>query len=268
MSVYICPVCKAPLLRYDNVMRCQNRHSYDISAKGYVNLLGPGKASRGDDSEMVAARRRFLSAGHYSPLREKLCETLQSAEFEALLDAGCGEGYYTKAVCDSFPKASVYGLDISKKAAEKASSLCKTAHVCVASAYDMPYADGSFDCVLNVFSPLTAEEYRRVLKENGALVMAVPEPDHLIELKRAVYDSVFIKEMKDSDPEGFEKTGEYSIKYEMTLDNAGLKDLFTMTPYYHKTSYHDKSRLDGYDFMTVTASFRIFTYSVKRRNNV
>jgi len=50
------------------------RHSFDIASQGYANLLPvQHKRSRdpGDSKEMVAARRRFLTAGFYSrlPLR-------------------------------------------------------------------------------------------------------------------------------------------------------------------------------------------------------
>ena len=260
MSVYICPVCGHPLVRADNTMRCENSHSYDISAKGYVNLLGPGKSVRGDDADMVAARRRFLNSGSYDALRDGICEVLKNISFETLLDAGCGEGYYTKRICDTFEKADIYGLDISKKAAEKASSLCKTANICVASAYRMPYADNSFDCIVNVFSPLAANEYSRVLKKGGRLIMAAPLPEHLAELKRIVYDKVNIKTMKETDMEGFSFLSEKHIVYPMQLDTASLKDLFTMTPYYHKTSFEDKAKLDSVASLTVTASFAIFDY--------
>ena len=260
MSVYICPVCGKPLVREENTMRCENRHSYDISAKGYVNLLGPGKSVRGDDADMVAARRRFLNSGNYDALRNGICEVLKKIEFETLLDAGCGEGYYTKRICDEFENAEIYGLDISKKAAEKASSLCKTAHICVASAYRMPYSEHSIDCVLNVFSPFAADEYKRVLKKDGHLVMAAPLPEHLAELKQAVYDSVNVKEMKDTKIQGFKLVSEDSTVYRMRLETQLLKDLFTMTPYYHKTSYEDKAKLDGIGMLDVTAAFMIFDY--------
>lgn len=260
MSVYICPVCSKPLVKTDKTMRCDNNHCYDISAKGYVNLLSPGKSLRGDDADMVTARRAFLNSGSYNALRDGICEVLSKIEFVNILDAGCGEGYYTKRLCDTFSDAFIYGLDISKKAAEKASSLCRTAEICVASAYRMPYADNSFDCILNVFSPLAADEYKRVLKKGGHLVMAVPLPEHLFELKKIVYDNAVFKEMKSDLIDGFEKISETNIRYKMTLDNLMLKNLFTMTPYYHKTSYEDKKKLDDIDSLAVTAAFVVFDY--------
>ena len=260
MSVYICPVCKAPLIRVGNTMKCASKHSYDIAAKGYVNLLGSGKSSRGDDGDMVSARRRFLSAGHYFPLCASLCDMIGKTQYETLLDAGCGEGYYTKRICDISENKQIYGLDISKKAAEKSSSLCKSAHICVASTYDMPYADNSFDVIVNVFSPLALDEYKRVLKPDGHLIMAVPLPEHLKELKQAVYDSVYTKEMKDTALDGFILKESKSVGFVIKLDNATLKDLFMMTPYYHKTGEADKKKLDGIEKLSVTASFVIFDY--------
>lgn len=79
---------------------CPAGHTFDIAAKGYVNLLmsnSSGAKRHGDDRLMINARRDFLSKGFYEPLREALYEAL-SAEFPrggTLLDAGCGECWYT-----------------------------------------------------------------------------------------------------------------------------------------------------------------------------
>lgn len=48
---------------------------------------------------MVAARSAFLDRGYYAPLRDALCartaEECKALPSPALLDSGCGEGYYT-----------------------------------------------------------------------------------------------------------------------------------------------------------------------------
>ena len=63
--MYICPKCSAPLTFSEKHFECVNRHSFDISAKGYVNLLLGAKAGvHGDNKEMITARRSFLSLGH------------------------------------------------------------------------------------------------------------------------------------------------------------------------------------------------------------
>lgn len=98
-----CPVCGGVLHREERSLRCGAGHCYDIARQGYVNLLrsNQSKSKRhGDDKRMVAARTAFLDAGYYAPLRDAVAAA--AAEFTAddadVLDAGCGEGYYTAQV--------------------------------------------------------------------------------------------------------------------------------------------------------------------------
>lgn len=58
-----CPVCAAALHRAGPAVRCPAGHSFDVARSGYVSLL-PGGAGTADTAQMVAARDRFLSAGH------------------------------------------------------------------------------------------------------------------------------------------------------------------------------------------------------------
>lgn len=44
MSLFICPICAAPLAREGNIYRCPGGHSYDVARSGYVHLLPPIKA--------------------------------------------------------------------------------------------------------------------------------------------------------------------------------------------------------------------------------
>ena len=82
---------------------CANNHQFDRARQGCLNLL-PGNKKRskqpGDDQAMVAARARFLNHGYYQRVTQTLLEVLQSfgPSGQYVLDAGCGEGYYTSAV--------------------------------------------------------------------------------------------------------------------------------------------------------------------------
>ena len=103
MPELTCPVCGGVLHREERSLRCGAGHCYDIARQGYVNLLrsNQSKSKRhGDDKRMVAARTAFLDAGYYAPLRDAVAAA--AAEFTAgdadVLDAGCGEGYYTAQV--------------------------------------------------------------------------------------------------------------------------------------------------------------------------
>src|SRR5438067_962431 len=105
-GLLICPVCAAPLTQVGAALRCQHRHSFDIARQGYVNLLLANRQTAnlpGDTKDMLLARRAFLERGHFAPLSN----TVNRAVYDylarqpgreiingAILDAGCGEGYY------------------------------------------------------------------------------------------------------------------------------------------------------------------------------
>jgi 23S rRNA (guanine745-N1)-methyltransferase len=77
---FSCPLCHAPLTRSEQSFSCPQRHQFDIAKEGYVNLLPvQHKRSRdpGDSAEMMQARRAFLDAGHYQPLRDAIALQLQ-----------------------------------------------------------------------------------------------------------------------------------------------------------------------------------------------
>lgn len=77
---FSCPLCHQPLSREKNSYICPQRHQFDMAKEGYVNLLPvQHKRSRdpGDSAEMMQARRAFLDAGHYQPLRDAIVAQLQ-----------------------------------------------------------------------------------------------------------------------------------------------------------------------------------------------
>ena len=98
-----CPLDGAPLRRHGGALRCGRGHSFDLASQGYVNLL-PVQNKRsldpGDSKLMVAARRRFLNAGHYAPIAAAVGRAVLAGRPgdapTACLDAGCGEGYYLR----------------------------------------------------------------------------------------------------------------------------------------------------------------------------
>ena len=97
---YRCPLCQQVLSFSDKNFRCSNNHNFDQAKEGYVNLLPvQHKHSKdpGDNKAMVNARRAFLDKGFYQPLIEQLLALYQqyADSNSAILDAGCGEGYYT-----------------------------------------------------------------------------------------------------------------------------------------------------------------------------
>lgn len=95
---FTCPLCHQPLTQINNSFICPQRHQFDVAKEGYINLLPvQHKRSRdpGDSAEMMQARRAFLDAGHYQPLRDAVISLLRERldkSATAILDIGCGEG--------------------------------------------------------------------------------------------------------------------------------------------------------------------------------
>ena len=70
---FACPKCKRAMTLVGNSKKCENNHSYDRAKAGYYNLLlGVGGGTHGDNTEMVEARRAFLSRGYYEPLARRI----------------------------------------------------------------------------------------------------------------------------------------------------------------------------------------------------
>ena len=267
MSVLACPVCGEKLEISGKTYHCSNRHSFDIARSGYVNLLlskHVGKAVHGDNKLMVAARRDFLESGHYEDLRTALCQRV--AEFAAdgsvILDAGCGEGYYTSAIIDRSEVAvELTGIDISKTAVEFAAKRKCGAVFAAGSVFHLPILSGSCDVLVTLFAPYCGEEFRRVLKKGGVMIMAIPSENHLWELKTAIYDVPYKNEVKDYELEGFEFLGSQRLTKKITLDSAEeIRSLFSMTPYYYKTGVKEQERLRNLTELDVTTDFELLTY--------
>lgn len=270
MSLFRCPVCGEALQRADRTYRCAKNHSFDLSKEGYTYLLPPNQkhsSSPGDDKGMAAARREFLSRDYYRPLKEALCSLAltYTPDSPALLDTGCGEGYYTTGIYHALLEAGklprMAGTDISKFILRYAAKREKAIEWAVASSYHLPVPDESVDLLLNCFSPLALEEFLRVLKPGGAFLYVVPAAEHLWELKEVLYEHPYPNEEKETPYEGFAYETIVPVDASITLQSqADIHALFQMTPYYWKTPKEGAERLAKLDTLTTRISFRIHVF--------
>ncbi len=272
---FTCPICGGALSKEGNSFRCGKGHCYDRAKSGYVNLLLPGgKNSKlpGDNKQMVNARRDFLDKGFYQPMADALCreavQELGNLPAVSLLDAGCGEGYYTERLYKALTRAGIdvnlLGLDISKFAAEKAakrlSSAGEHALIAAASIFHMPVADESCDAVVTLFAPFCGEEFLRVLKKGGLFVMVIPGARHLWGLKQAVYDTPYLNEVQDYAIPGLTFLRSVPVEDTITLRGSEIMDLFQMTPYYYKTSAEGQARAAALQTLETETNFEILLY--------
>ncbi len=194
MSLLICPVrdCGQPLERRERALACPRGHSFDLARGGYVNLLQPqDRRSKepGDPREAVEARRRLLDAGYGGALLRAILEEVRSLGLPtgaAVLDVGCGEGYYLGSLARELG-VEAHGVDLSSAAIALAARRYPEGTWAVANAdRSLPWATGAFDLVLSIDARLNPAEMRRVLKPGGRLLVAVPAADDLVELRAAV----------------------------------------------------------------------------------
>ncbi|WP_454854252.1 putative RNA methyltransferase [Promicromonospora soli] len=238
-----CPSCGAELSPADGALRCPRRHSFDVARHGYVGLLTGARATSGDDGPMARARRDFLAAGRYAPIRAAVADLAAEADLPGgiegpatVVDVGCGTGYYLAGVLDALPGAVGLGLDTSSHALRVAAK----AHARAAAAtWDVfrPFPIGSerVDVLLDVFAPRNPAEFHRVLRPGGVLVVVRPFGGHLAELRRQVTQMVTVDPDKERrlhqalDPH-FEMARTQEVEYTTPLTRQEAVDLVLMTP--------------------------------------
>ena len=181
-----CPVCAADLADAGGPLRCATGHSFDRAKQGYVSLLAGGKHPQGDTAEMVAARAEFLAAGHYAPIVAAMASAAGAAT-GAVLDVGAGTGFYLASIVDRRPESVGIAADASKYALRRAARAHPRVGAVGCDAWQgLPVRTGATSLVLNVFAPRNGREMRRVLADDGRLVVVAPTRVHLGELVRTL----------------------------------------------------------------------------------
>ena len=271
-SLFCCPICGRPLNTGEKALVCGHGHSFDLAKEGYVHLLPPNKMHSkipGDNKQMVSARRSFLESGSYEIFSEKLnglvLEYLKEKSSPVLLDSGCGEGYYTGRLMRFLEEkgvpVQVAGFDISKFAVKAAAKKYKNAEFAVGSVFSIPMEDKKADVLISIFAPLVPEEFFRVLKPGGLLILAVPSPRHLYGLKEVLYSSVYENEYRETEYEGFAFLERVPVRGTLRLEGQDMiSNLFAMTPYYWKTPPEGCARLGKLEFLETEIGFDFLEY--------
>lgn len=185
--------CHMPLERAERRLFCGRGHSFDVASSGYINLLQPQdrRSKRpGDTAEALAARRRLHDLGVTKPLLDAIAELLAACENDIALDAGCGDGFYLGNLARQ-AGFDAHGVDISTRAVDTAArryppSEGKWEWVVANADRFLPYTGGSFSIVLSITARMNAGEFRRVLRDGGNVLVALPAPEDLMELRSRV----------------------------------------------------------------------------------
>lgn len=223
-----CPHCGAALELAGRTLRCAAGHTFDVARQGYVNLLGRGQPRNADTAEMLEARDRFLAAGHFAPIADAIAAGLDGSA--KVLEVGSGTGYY---LAHALPTEALgVAADVSVPAARRAARAHPDVAAIVADTWaGLPLADASVDAVLCAFAPRNAAEFSRVLRAGGRLVVAVPNPGHLAELRQE-YGLLDVGEAKLASLEAWfgEPERAERVRFELHLDERAATDLVAMGP--------------------------------------
>jgi 23S rRNA (guanine745-N1)-methyltransferase len=243
-----CPVCEAALRSTGLTLVCANGHSFDVAKEGYVNLLPPQHRSRGiegDVREMLDARRRFLDAGYFDPLRDSLAEevrTILSARTRdtgppCVIEVGCGEGTYIGAIAEAAADSGAIflGTDLSKAAVKLAAKRHPGVLFFVADVHRRIYLrNGAASVLLDVFAPRNPDEFARILEPGGSVIVVIPSEAHLAEV-RATFGLLDVEPEKerrvlDRFAVGFRLADRREIGFALDLPADAVRDIIEMGP--------------------------------------
>jgi len=214
--------------------RCSTGHHFDRGRGGHLNLQVGGRlgssATSGDTAESLAARRRFLRAGHYAPIAAAVAAAVGEVD-GPVLDVGCGEGWYLSQL--PVAPGAGHGLDISKAAVQMAARAYPDSQFVVGTAYRLPVLDRSLERVVSVFAPQPFDEFARALRPGGRWVVATPGPTHLREMRPVREGEAADREAerlarRSEPPPG--ATRVEHVQRTLHLDAAAAHDLYAMTP--------------------------------------
>jgi 23S rRNA (guanine745-N1)-methyltransferase len=228
LNMLLCPVrgCHRALIHEQRRLACPQGHSFDLARSGYIHLLQPQeRRSRqpGDTAEAVAARRRLHDHGVTRPLLDGIAELLAASARDVVLDAGCGEGFYLGELARRAGFAA-HGIDISIRAIDAAAKRYPGCEWIVTNADRfIPYADRSFSIVTSITARMNAGEFRRVLRDDGKLLVGIAAPDDLIELRGEGRDRV--ARTIETFAQGFRLAEKRRVSTTADLDASAVRDV-------------------------------------------
>ena len=285
----LCPLCvsdnadnQPSLLQLSSDQRsliCQRNHTFDIAKQGYVNLLPVQQkksSNPGDSKEMVVARKAFLGLGYYQPLVDALIlaskqNLKENNRAPVILDAGCGEGYYTdnlqKMLIKSYDELIVYGFDIAKPAVLEMAKKNKFICSFVSTVKAIPILPHSCDLITSVFSPMQPGQFHQLLKADGKLLILSAGKNHLHQLKSLLYTEItdynedkFLTQLESY----FTLSERTPVQHTMTMkSNDDIQSLLAMTPHFWRASPEAKKQLDNVHQLSVDIDVQLMVFTPK-----
>ncbi|NLE07544.1 MAG: hypothetical protein GX627_02965 [Parcubacteria group bacterium] len=281
-----CPIDGSDMVSLGKSVCCVNKHSFDVSKEGYINMLTSDKRFKqkiGDVKDMLLARSNFLQSGYYNFLSEEINKIairyLQNNNNKdgCILEVGCGTAFYLKRLKDNIDndlkkEFCYFGTDISKEAIKISAKKYKDINFIVADTYfKIPIKNKTVKIILNIFSPRNPEEFSRLLDDKGIIITVIPNENHLNELIEKFglvkVEQEKKKHLMDALDGQFDKIEDYNFTKKISLKSNSIIDLIKMGPSYK--CLNDKKIINiknmNKNLLEVTASFNILVFVSKSR---
>ena len=265
--------CGQPLERRARAWVCPAGHSYDVARSGYGNLLQPQdrrSRSAGDSKEAVTARARLFEIGVGRQVVDAIVQRATArplGERPLVVDLGSGTGDALGALAAARPLSGV-GIDLSTAATEHAARRFPAMTWVVANAdRRIPILDGAAQVVLSLHGRRNPNDCARIVDSAGFLLVAVPAPDDLIELRALVQGGGIARDrvpgvLAEHD-ERFTLIERATVRERPRLERESLLDLLRSTYRGERTSAAGRSEtLAG---LEVTMASEILIFSPRPR---
>jgi 23S rRNA (guanine745-N1)-methyltransferase len=273
-KAFACTVrgCGQPLTQRDRALVCSVGHSFDIARSGYINLLQPQdrrSTKAGDSKAAVEARAALEALGVGRALIDALALRLRALNLPGdaiAVDLGSGTGEVLGQLCKDLSLGGI-GIDLSPAAADMAARRFSSLAWIVANAdRRLPLQDKSVDVVLSVYGRRNPAECARVLTKGGTLMVALPAPDDLIELRASVQGEPVerdrVEAMLEEHHAHFTPTDRFTVRERMTLPREALLNLLRGT--YRGARFTLADRVEGIGEMQVTMASEISVMSLRQ----
>ena len=239
-EVFQCPLCggRMKALKSGKLL-CKREHAFDLSKKGYVNFLNETKKTQ-YNKELFSSRKSLFAEGFYRPVADEILgivkeyRRVKEIEILRLLDAGCGEGYYSDFLSKE-EDLTVFALDLSKEAIALATDYPSPVSWAIGDLARLPYRDRSMDIILDVLTPANYKEFKRVLQNQGLLIKVIPGDEYLQEIRKAAADHLIHKEYSNRETVDYalshlKKPERKKVLYQLPVDREQIGHFMRMTP--------------------------------------
>lgn len=268
-NLYACPICGKKIRFHAGSLVCKKEHCFDISAKGYVNMLGATRPLKGYDKQFFKSRGEFFAKGYYAHILDAIIKKVSEIKAAAdgsepvtqlvLVDAGCGEGYYSSALAGKIEGLQIIAFDIAADAIACAAKSKENVAWTIADVTNIPVKDDVCDILLDVFTPASYKEFGRILKKGGYILKVIPGSNHLKELRKAARDQLKNKDYSGEDvsdyfEQHYDIISRETLTNTMPIDQETLKTLTEMTPLLFDV---DVSRLDLSEISEITVEAQL-----------